>query len=92
MGADPQTDVAMVKIDAGSLPALPIGNSDSARVGDLCFAIGNPFGYDHTVTIGIVSAKGRSLENGSTSKISFRRTPRSTRATPAERLSMPKAS
>ena len=64
VGADPQTDVAVVKIDASSLPALPIGNSDSTRVGDLCLAIGNPFGYDHTVTLGIVSAKGRSLENG----------------------------
>ncbi len=63
VGADPQSDVAIVKIDAGgSLPALPLGNSDAARVGDLCFAIGNPFGYDHTVTMGIVSAKGRSLE------------------------------
>jgi serine protease Do len=62
VGADPQTDVAVVKIDAGNLQALPLGNSDSARVGDLCFAIGNPFGYDHTVTMGIVSAKGRSLE------------------------------
>jgi serine protease Do len=63
VGADPQTDVAVVKIDAGgTLPALPLGNSDGARVGDLCFAIGNPFGYDHTVTMGIVSAKGRSLE------------------------------
>ncbi len=66
VGSDPQTDVAVVKIDAGaSLPALPLGNSDSARVGDMCFAIGNPFGYDHTVTMGIVSAKGRSLESGS---------------------------
>jgi serine protease Do len=62
IGTDPQTDVAVVKIDAGSLQPLPLGNSDSARVGDLCFAIGNPFGYDHTVTMGIVSAKGRSLE------------------------------
>lgn len=64
VGTDPQTDVAVVKIDANSLPALPLGNSDAARVGDLCFAIGNPFGYDHTVTMGIVSAKGRSLEAG----------------------------
>jgi serine protease Do len=63
IGTDPQTDVAVVKIEAGgSLPALPLGNSDASRVGDLCFAIGNPFGYDHTVTMGIVSAKGRSLE------------------------------
>ncbi len=61
IGSDPQTDVAVVKIDAGSLPAMPLGNSDGTRVGDLCFAIGNPFGQDHTVTMGIVSAKGRSL-------------------------------
>ncbi len=64
VGADPQTDVAVVKIDASNLPTLPFANSSGARVGDLCFAIGNPFGYDHTVTMGIVSAKGRSLEHG----------------------------
>jgi Do/DeqQ family serine protease len=65
VGADPQTDVAVVKITADHLPTLPFANSDSARVGDLCFAIGNPFGQDHTVTMGIVSAKNRSLERGS---------------------------
>jgi Do/DeqQ family serine protease len=65
VGADPQTDVAVVKIDTSNLPILPFANSDSARVGDLCFAIGNPFGEDHTVTMGIVSAKNRSLERGS---------------------------
>src|SRR3954447_9964711 len=59
VGADPQTDVAVVKIGASGLPTLGYANSDSARVGDLCFAIGNPFGQDHTVTMGIVSAKGR---------------------------------
>ncbi len=64
VGADPQTDVAVVKISADNLPTLSWGNSESARVGDLCFAIGNPFGQDHTVTMGIVSAKGRSLEKG----------------------------
>ena len=64
VGSDPQTDVAVVNIDASSLPTLPFANSDSARVGDLCFAIGNPFGQDHTVTMGIVSAKGRTLERG----------------------------
>ena len=64
VGADPQTDVAVVKINADNLPTLPWGNSEAARVGDLCFAIGNPFGQDHTVTMGIVSAKGRSLEKG----------------------------
>jgi len=64
VGADPQTDVAVVKITADNLPTMPWGNSEAARVGDLCFAIGNPFGQDHTVTMGIVSAKGRSLEKG----------------------------
>jgi Do/DeqQ family serine protease len=64
VGADPQTDVAVVKINANSLPTLPFANSDGARVGDLCFAIGNPFGEDHTVTMGIVSAKNRTLEAG----------------------------
>src|SRR3954463_11350716 len=62
VGADPQTDVAVVKISASSLPTLSYANSDAARVGDLCFAIGNPFGQDHTVTMGIISAKGRALE------------------------------
>ncbi len=62
IGADPQTDVAIVKISASSLPTLSYANSDAARVGDLCFAIGNPFGQDHTVTMGIISAKGRALE------------------------------
>jgi serine protease Do len=64
VGKDAQTDVAVVKIDAGNLPTLPFANSDAARVGDLCFAIGNPFGQDHTVTMGIVSAKNRTLERG----------------------------
>ena len=64
VGADPQTDVAVVKIQADNLPTLAWGNSEAARVGDLCFAIGNPFGQDHTVTMGIVSAKGRQLEHG----------------------------
>jgi serine protease Do len=64
VGADPQTDVAVVKIDSSGLPTLPLGNSDAARVGDLCFAIGNPFGLEHSVTMGIISAKGRKLETG----------------------------
>ncbi len=64
VGADPQTDVAVVKISADNLPTMAWGNSEAARVGDLCFAIGNPFGQDHTVTMGIVSAKGRSLKEG----------------------------
>jgi Do/DeqQ family serine protease len=64
IGTDPQTDVAVVKINADNLPVMPFANSDGARVGDLCFAIGNPFGQDHTVTMGIVSAKNRHLEMG----------------------------
>jgi Do/DeqQ family serine protease len=64
IGTDPQTDVAVVKISADNLPVMPFANSDAARVGDLCFAIGNPFGQDHTVTMGIVSAKNRHLEMG----------------------------
>ncbi len=62
VGADPQTDVAVVKINANDLPTLPFANSDAARVGDLCFAIGNPFNQEHTVTMGIVSAKNRVLD------------------------------
>ncbi len=62
VGTDPQTDLAVVKISASDLPVMPFANSDGARVGDLCFAIGNPFAQDHTVTMGIVSAKGRKLE------------------------------
>ncbi|MGH9653818.1 MAG: Do family serine endopeptidase [Bryobacteraceae bacterium] len=62
VGADPQTDVAVVKIDASNLPVLPFGNSDAARVGDIVFAIGNPFGKENTVTMGIVSAEHRSLQ------------------------------
>jgi Do/DeqQ family serine protease len=64
VGTDPQTDVAVVKINASSLPTLPFANSETARVGDIVFAIGNPFGEDHTVTMGIVSAKNRVLERG----------------------------
>ena len=63
VGTDPQTDVAVLKISANSLPTLPFGNSDSARPGDIVFAIGNPFNFDNTVTMGIVSAKGRSLRD-----------------------------
>ncbi len=66
VGTDPQTDVAVVKINADNLPVMPFANSDSVRVGDLCFAIGNPFGQDHTVTMGIVSAKNRTLPMGTT--------------------------
>lgn len=60
IGRDEKTDIALIKIDApGRLPAAPLGNSDRVRVGQWVIAIGNPFGFDHSVTAGIVSAKGR---------------------------------
>jgi serine protease Do len=59
LGADPQADLAVVKIDAKGLPFLKLGNSDQLQVGQSVLAIGNPFGLDQTVTSGIVSAKGR---------------------------------
>ncbi len=61
-GADPATDLALLKIEAGkSLAYLPLGDSDRLRVGDYVMAIGNPLLLDHTVTVGVVSAKGRSI-------------------------------
>jgi len=60
VGADPETDVAAVKIEAKNLTALPFGDSQSLRVGDFVVAIGSPFGLSQTVTSGIVSALGRS--------------------------------
>jgi Do/DeqQ family serine protease len=59
VGTDPETDVAVLKIDLPKLPAVVFGNSDQLRVGDLVLAIGNPFGVGQTVTSGIVSALGR---------------------------------
>ncbi len=59
-GADPESDVAVVKIDANNLPHLELADSDVLEVGEWVIAIGNPFGLSHTVTAGIVSAKGRS--------------------------------
>jgi len=64
-GKDPNTDLALIKIKAdGDLPFVKFGDSDKLRVGDWVFAIGNPFGLDHTVTAGIVSAKGRVIGAG----------------------------
>ncbi len=60
VGADPPTDVAVLKIDATDLPAITLGDSDQLEVGDVVLAIGNPFRIGQTVTMGIVSALGRS--------------------------------
>lgn len=59
VGTDPDTDLAVLKIDAGDLPFVQLGDSDALEVGDWVLAIGSPLGYEHTVTAGIVSAKGR---------------------------------
>jgi serine protease Do len=62
IGSDPSTDLALIKIKSDSrLPVLPLGDSDAIRVGDWVLAVGNPLNYDHTVTAGVVSAKGRKL-------------------------------
>ena len=60
IGTDPDSDVAVVKIDAKDLASIEFADSDALEVGELVIAIGNPFGLSHTVTAGIVSAKGRS--------------------------------
>ncbi len=60
VGTDPESDLAVLKINADDLPVITFGNSDDLRVGDVVLAIGNPFGVGQTVTSGIVSAKGRS--------------------------------
>ncbi len=60
VGTDPASDVAVLKIEAKDLPVLPLGDSDKIQVGEWVIAIGNPFGLTQTVTVGVVSAKGRS--------------------------------
>ncbi len=59
VGSDPPSDLAVLKIDATNLPVLALGDSDKVRVGDVVLAIGNPLGIGQTVTMGIISAKGR---------------------------------
>src|SRR5713226_2611596 len=61
IGADRRTDIAVIKVDAGGLPAVRFGDPAKLKVGEWVLAIGSPFGFDSTVTAGIVSAKGRSL-------------------------------
>jgi len=64
VGADAPSDLAVLKIEARALPALPVGDSDQVRVGDVALAFGNPLGIGQTVTMGIVSAKGRATGSG----------------------------
>jgi serine protease Do len=59
IGSDPKTDIALIKISAKDLPAVKWGNSDNLQVGEFVLAFGNPYGFSHTVTMGIVSAVGR---------------------------------
>lgn len=60
IGTDPKTDIAVLKIDASGLPAIVVGDSSKVQIGDYALAVGNPFGVGKTVTMGIVSATGRS--------------------------------
>jgi serine protease Do len=59
MGADPKTDIAIIRIDANNLPTIPWGDSEKLQVGEFVLAIGNTYGLSHTVTMGIISAVGR---------------------------------
>lgn len=61
LGRDERTDIAVVKIDATNLPTVKLGDSDEVRVGDWAIAVGNPFGLDHSLTVGVISARAREI-------------------------------
>ena len=65
LGTDPKTDIAVLKVDAHDLPVVAIGSPTDLKVGEWVLAIGSPFGFENTVTAGVVSAKGRSLPDDS---------------------------
>ncbi len=65
IGADPPSDIAVLKIDGSGFPTIPLGDSNKVEVGDVALAIGNPLGVGQTVTMGIISAKGRSTSGNS---------------------------
>ncbi|MDE6782869.1 MAG: trypsin-like peptidase domain-containing protein, partial [Paramuribaculum sp.] len=71
IGTDPNTDLALIKIDAADLPVLPWGDSDNLKIGEWVLAVGNPFGLTSTVTAGIVSAKARSISSPRNGKIAL---------------------
>jgi serine protease Do len=71
VGTDPRTDLAVIKVDSDDLPVLSFGDSEQLRVGEWVMAVGNPFGLSHTVTAGIVSAKGRKSVLGGDSYQNF---------------------
>ncbi|MDP1687406.1 Do family serine endopeptidase [Hydrogenophaga sp.] len=65
LGSDPKTDVAVLRIEAKDLPVVPLGSARDLKVGEWVLAIGSPFGFENSVTAGVVSAKGRSLPDDS---------------------------
>ena len=71
VGTDPATDVAVLKVDRPNLVAAKIGNSDAVQVGDWAVAIGSPFGFQATVTAGIISAKSRDIPGDNTMNSGF---------------------
>ncbi|MDR3260849.1 MAG: Do family serine endopeptidase [Tannerella sp.] len=68
IGADPTTDIALLKIEAADLKTLPFGDSEQLKIGEWVLAVGNPFSFKSTVTAGIVSAKGRAIMTGSSDR------------------------
>ncbi len=74
VGTDKPSDLALLKVDAAGLPALALGNSDAMQVGDVVLAVGNPLGIGQTVTMGIISAKGRQTDFGDGSYEDFLQT------------------
>ena len=74
LGRDERTDIAVVKIEATNLPTVKLGDSSGTRVGDWAIAVGNPFGLDHTLTVGVISAKSRQLRLAEDSRTDYLQT------------------